>query len=362
MSIDFLSPMRTVRSVLSLIVVLSLVSATRAADEKPIRALLVAGGCCHDYEHQKDILTKGISERAKVEWTIAYDPDRTTHHLNPVYENADWAKNFDIIVHDECSADIKDLQIIDRILKPHKDGLPAIVLHCAMHCYRSEGWKSNAPSMTPWFEFTGLQTTGHGAQLPIALTFVDKESPITKGMEDWTTINEELYNNVAGKLLDTAHPLVRGKQTSKNRNGQERVDDTIVAWTNIYNGKTRVFGTTIGHNNQTVGDPRYLDLVTRGMMWALGRSDEKGAKVDAGGAKVGAAKPQAAVTAPQQTSGRYRQAEPMDAKKIAASLKAPTGFDLTVFGVPPQVSYPTAVAASPATRSKSATPPAPSRS
>ena len=46
------------------------------ADEppKPIRALLVLGGCCHDYAHQKDILTRGISQRAAVEWTVAYDP------------------------------------------------------------------------------------------------------------------------------------------------------------------------------------------------------------------------------------------------------------------------------------------------
>ncbi len=39
----------------------------RAEDEpKPIRALLVIGGCCHDYAKQKDILTKGISARANV--------------------------------------------------------------------------------------------------------------------------------------------------------------------------------------------------------------------------------------------------------------------------------------------------------
>jgi len=37
-------------------------SAARAED-KPIRALLVAGGCCHDYAKQKDILTQGISAR-----------------------------------------------------------------------------------------------------------------------------------------------------------------------------------------------------------------------------------------------------------------------------------------------------------
>lgn len=233
----------------------------RAADEKPIRALFICGGCCHDYAKQKDIITKGISARANVEWTIAYDTDTTTHHVNPIYDSADWSKGYDVVLHDECSSDVKDLAVINSILKPHREGLPAVVIHCGMHCYRSAGF----PGVTPWFEFTGMQSTGHGAQLPIEIHFIDKDSPITKGLMDWTTIHEELYNNSAGKPLDTAHPLATGAQ-GKNK--------TIVAWTNEYNGKTKVFCTTIGHNNETCADPRYLDLVTRGLLWSVGKLDD----------------------------------------------------------------------------------------
>ena len=210
-----------------LLPVLAFLEPARAQDKpKPIRALLVIGGCCHDYAKQKEILAKGISERAHVEWTISYDPDKGTKHLNPIYEKPDWSKGFDVVVHDECCADVTDEAVISRILEPHRAGLPGVVLHCGMHCYRSKGF----PKATPWFEFTGLPSTGHGAQQPIAITFVDKESPITKGLADWTTINEELYNNSAGKLLDTAKPLARGKQGKS---------DFVVAWTNTYNKKTR---------------------------------------------------------------------------------------------------------------------------
>jgi type 1 glutamine amidotransferase len=48
-----------------------------------------------------------------------------------------------------------------------------------------------------------------------------------------------------------------------------------VAWINDYQG-TRVFSTTVGHNNKTVADDRYLDLVTRGLLWACGKLDEQG--------------------------------------------------------------------------------------
>jgi trehalose utilization protein len=248
---------------------LCLSAVARAADEpaKPLRALLVLGGCCHDYAHQKDILTKGIGERARVEFVVAYDPSTTTTHLNPVYENPDWASGFDVVIHDECTSDVKDLAMIDRILAPHRHGLPGVVLHCGMHCYRSEGWPK---AIIPWFEFTGLQTTRHDAQEPIAITFLPGDSPITHGLANWTTIHEELYNNYAGKLLDTATPLARGKQTVRDRRQRKITSDNVVVWTNNYHG-TKVFATTLGHNNETVSDPRYLDLVTRGLLWSCGK-------------------------------------------------------------------------------------------
>ena len=259
-----------IRCVLLGAALLAVIPATPAADAKPIRALLVLGGCCHEYDKQKGVLSKGISARANVQWAIAYDPSTKTDHLNPVYENEDWAKGFDVVVHDECSSDVKDPKIVERILKPHKDGLPGVVLHCGMHSYRTEGY----PKSTPWFDFTGLVSTGHGPQVPIAVSYVDPASPITKSFKDWTTMDEELYNNFAGKLHETAQPLARGKQTYKDKNGKEVVADCVCVWTNKYNGKTNVFATTLGHNTQTVADERYLDLVTRGLLWSVGKLDD----------------------------------------------------------------------------------------
>ena len=237
----------------------------KPADAKPIKALLVIGGCCHDYAKQKDILAKGIAARANVEIDHRLRPRHDRKHLNPLYNDPDWAKGYDVVIHDECSADVTDMDVVQRVLKPHKDGLPAVVLHCGMHCYRTDGW--NKTGITPWFEFTGLPSTGHGQQLPIAVSFVDKDNPITKGMQDWTTIKEELYNNRDKKVLDTAHPLARGKQGD---------DDNVCVWTNTYNKNTRVFATTLGHNDETVADDRYLDLVMRGLLWATNHLGDDG--------------------------------------------------------------------------------------
>ncbi len=240
---------------------------TAAPMKKPIRALLLAGGCCHDYARQKDILKIGLEARANVTVDIIYSADGSTRPPLPVYGNPAYADGYDVVIHDECASDINDPAVVEGILKPHRDGVAALNLHCAMHCYRIGDANDPAKPGTPhafWFDYLGLQSSGHGAQKPISITFIERNSPITKGLADWTTVNEELYNNI--QVWGTTKPLARGQQDAGDRPGQ---NDTTVVWTHEYGAKkTRVFSTTLGHNNATVEDPRYLDLVARGLLWA----------------------------------------------------------------------------------------------
>ncbi len=240
-----------------------------AEDVKPLRALLLTGGCCHDYSAQKDILKIGIEARGNIVVTQIHTDNKTVKPDLPIYGMPEYAKGYDVVIHDECAAGVADPAIIAGVLKPHLDGIPAVNLHCAMHSYRFGNFQQKVePSADngKWFEYIGLQTTGHGAQLPIDIAFVDKEHPVTKTLADWTTTKEELYNNIA--VHDGAHVIARGKQSK---------EEAVVVWTNLYGPKeTRVFSTTIGHNNETVQDARYLDLVTRGVLWACGKIDEKG--------------------------------------------------------------------------------------
>jgi type 1 glutamine amidotransferase len=151
-----------------------------------------------------------------------------------------------------------------------------------MHSYRvtKEFGKPLAPGAPGalWFDYLGLQSSGHGPQEPIAITFTATDSPITRGMENWTTIKEELYNNVQDPKNFPGHQsLASGKQTVKAKDGTLSDKTAVVVWTNTYGPKqARVFSTTLGHNNLTVNDPRFLDLVTRGVLWATGQLDPNG--------------------------------------------------------------------------------------
>ena len=223
---------------------------------KPLQVLLITGGCCHDYESQKGILAAGLEERANVKvTTVLQGGDRTDSRI-PLYENPDWARGYDIVIHDECFADVKDTNWVAQVLAPHRAGLPGVVLHCAMHCYRT--------GTDDWFEFCGVTSRQHGAQYPHAVLNRDGAHPIMKDFgAAWANPAGELY--WIEKVWPTAHPLA----SSKN---QENGHDEVCVWVNQYR-KTRVFGTTIGHHNETVSSPEYLDLLTRGVLWACGKLD-----------------------------------------------------------------------------------------
>jgi len=151
-------------------------------------------------------------------------------------------------------------ETLTRILDAHKT-IPSVQLHCAMHSFRT--------GEDRWFKRLGLQSNSHGPQEPIAITFVDKEHPITKTLADWTTIKEELYNNV--NLFD-AHPLAMGKQAVKSRTARRRT------WNTSWPGRTKktvraASARPLATTTETVADARYLDLITRGLLWACDKLD-----------------------------------------------------------------------------------------
>jgi hypothetical protein len=250
------------------------------ARPEPLKALLVLGGCCHDYAAQKDLLKTGIEARANVSVDVLYSPDTSTAPPLEFLGDPNYADGYDVVIHDECAADVKDPAIVEGVLAPHRAGLPAVNLHCAMHSYRTAP-NVNQPvepgtADSLWFDYLGIQSSGHGPQKPIAIVFTDVSHPIVKGMANWTTINEELYNNIV--VRDGAHVVARGSQEPNTR---PNFTESAVVWTHEYgDARTRVFATTIGHNNDTVADPRDLDLVTRGLLWACGKLQDSGAPAE----------------------------------------------------------------------------------
>jgi putative heme-binding domain-containing protein len=234
-------------------------AAASAQEVKPLKALLIVGGCCHDYTKQKTIIAEAVSKRAQVEWTIVHQGGTATDSKIPYYEKADWADGFDIVVHNECFSNIPDPAWTQRVLKPHQDGLPGVVIHCAMHCYRDK--------TDEWFKFCGVTSHRHGGHFAFDVKNLAPDNPIMKGFgESWKTPKGELYH--IAKLWETATPLGQGYSP-------ETKSDHVCIWTNLYGEKkTRVFGTTVGHYNEEMQDPVFQEYLTRGILWACGKLDD----------------------------------------------------------------------------------------
>ena len=268
--------MRSFRIFLPILVLVSLAAFSLTAQDKSkkakgkkepaIRALLITGGCCHDYDTQKTILMTGIGERANVKWSYVHEQfDGKDHEIN-IYQDPNWAEGFDVVVHNECYGGVTNDDFVENITEGHvKAGAAALFIHCSMHSYR-------AATTDEYRKLIGVSSFNHGKHHPIDVTKLASHPVINPVPDDWTTVEGELYNtnpktHPDAKVWESATALAEGKTPLTE-------EPQVCIWVNEYRG-IRTFGTTIGHHNVTMMDPVYLDLVTRGLLWSVGKFGEE---------------------------------------------------------------------------------------
>lgn len=226
----------------------------------PLKAMLVTGGCCHDYDTQRVLVTEGLTQRlGPIDWTIhQYDDKRETRAT--VYENPQWAQGYDLVVHNECFGEMRDPVLIRNLIQGHRDsGAAAILIHCSMHSYR------NSEAADEWRQFMGVTSTYHEKakrSLKVIPTAEGLESGLVASLgEAWDTPNGELY--IIKRLWPGTTVLAKAFSTEENA-------DQPVIWHRQGEG-FRVFATTLGHHNETVRSEPWQEVVAAGTRWALAR-------------------------------------------------------------------------------------------
>lgn len=221
-----------------------------------LRVLLITGGCCHDYPGQTAALKAGAGKRGQVEWTVVAEGGTGSDAKISLYDNPAWAKGYDVVVHNECFGKTADPVYVQKITAAHRVGAPAVVVHCAMHTYRS--LKEDT-----WREFLGVTSHHHGPQGNYLVTVMDKDHPVMRGFpaEGWVTPMDELY------YVEKVWPKARVLAVSRERGADGK--EHAVAWVNDYQG-ARVFGITYGHGLATWHDPVFMELLLNGIWWAAG--------------------------------------------------------------------------------------------
>lgn len=123
----------------------------------------------------------------------------------------------------------------------------------------------------PWPEYAEMigghfsdqaPRTGHGQRHTFRVKFVDREHPVTRGLEESFLTNDELYHQMRmkphAKILATAFDDAKYGGTGK---------DEPVIWTVQY-GQGRVFHTVLGHDVAAMREPGFRITFARGAEWA----------------------------------------------------------------------------------------------
>lgn len=235
------------------------IHASAVVAKEPLRLLLITGGCCHNYRFQAMATEEAFRAAGiDVKWTIVNEGGTGTTAMIDLYNDPNWAKDYDVVIHNECFAGTDDTDYIRKITKPHYEGSNAVVIHCAMHTYRSA-------AIDDWREFLGVTSRHHEHQSRYAVDVVAGDHAIMEGFPTgYKTPMDELY------IILKTWPNTTVLATSTSEKTGEKQP---VFWTNRY-GKARVFGTTYGHSDDTFRDPTFLKTLVRGTLWAAGYSDD----------------------------------------------------------------------------------------
>ena len=85
-------------------------TADDSQESTPLRILLITSGCCHDYDFQTKAMQLALKERGvSAKWDVVDEGGKGTSAQIDLYNNSDWAKGYDLVIHNECFATLPTL-------------------------------------------------------------------------------------------------------------------------------------------------------------------------------------------------------------------------------------------------------------
>ena len=263
-------------SILALVLFGGLFQYVGAQNTDPLKVLMITGGGpWHDYATQKDQIRDGLLERlSNVEITTDYEgADTLTMASTDFYFSRhleeDWAAEFDVVIYNHCNLQVKDGAYVKGIIAEHvKHQVPAVMLHCPIHLYQY----AQDGAADAWWDFTGAvsyvhEKENHPNTSPYTIEVLEPQHPIMKSYPpSWRTPSGELYLIV--DMHDNATVLSHAYSV-------ETDSYTETAWIHEHQG-VRVFTSSLGHHNASMGSDVNLNLVASGVLWAAGKLEEDG--------------------------------------------------------------------------------------
>ena len=256
-----------------------------SAGARPVQALYITNysNVWHDYSAQKTSLLDGVRQFLSIDFNlVGKDPDDALDLM----KSPDFGAGYDVIIYNMCFADDFDVERINNVISQTRDrGIPAVLLHCAMHSFQQTSsnypehelelkvaeweWREKNPNVDfpYWWRFTGVDTLSHDWLRSVSAHRVSQEHPITRTLpETFDLRQDELYRNL--RVKEGVTPLLVAHSPESDK-------EHLVAWTHTV-GAGKVFATTLGHNHHSVEHSVYHQLVANGIAYVTGRLEDTG--------------------------------------------------------------------------------------
>lgn len=234
-------------SIILVFTIATLTHCTKRADKTSV--LIITGG--HDFEQQ------AFYEVFRSFSDIVFDTI-SQPKANNVYAS-DTIGKYDVIVFYDMVQEITDQQKNDFV-KLLNDGTGVLFLHHSLASYQD--WADFGEIIGGRYLLKPIEKDGtvfipasdYKHDQEIAVIVVDKEHPVTRGINNFT-IHDETYSNIVTTgsihpLLSTTHPL----------NGK------YIAWSNEW-GNSKIIYLQLGHDHYAFENPNFRRIVRQAIHW-----------------------------------------------------------------------------------------------
>lgn len=229
-----------------------------AADDKPVRALFVlVGDGGHNVEVNVPPLLKTIDKVGGIEVKLLAPPKGKPGDGAHLVKLADLKRgDHDVLVFNTVFGKL-DPAAEKAVQAFVEEGGGLVGIH---------GVTASFGGSKAWFNLMGGRFAGHApGTYDLLIDIVDREHPITAGVEPFTVRDEEYtYKFADVKRHVLAKFRERPAKTSEKNNNND------ILWT-IESGKGRVFHSGLGHDAKAWSNPAFQKLIIQGIHWSAGK-------------------------------------------------------------------------------------------
>lgn len=221
-------------------------SAGQEGNTNRLRVLILTGHGHHDEKVTTPFLKRMYEGSGRFVVDVTEEPAKMDSAL---------LARYDVVVHNEAGprwGAVAETALLDFIAA----GKGFVVIH---------GASAGNPG---WAEFEDLcgesarPGSGHGEYYQYEVKVVDREHPITKGLERYTSNVEEIYHN---KLRRPTTHVLATAYSRPDKRGTGKDEPVLIV---TRRGQGRVFHNVMGNTTSAMDNPYWKALTLRGTEWA----------------------------------------------------------------------------------------------